>query len=52
MELVTTTEKFVREKGLYRGGHEWLEKELQVEVATETTARVKEELVCPSDGRA
>ncbi len=45
MELVTTTEKFVREKGLYRGSHQWLEKELQVEVATETTARVKEELV-------
>ena len=45
MELVTTTEKFVREKGLYRGSHEWLEKELQMEVATETTVRVKEELV-------
>jgi hypothetical protein len=45
MELVTTTEKFVREKGLSRGSPEWLEKELQGEVVTETTARVKEELV-------
>jgi hypothetical protein len=45
MELVTTTEKFVREKGLYRGSHEWLEQALQIEVATETTVRVKEELV-------
>jgi hypothetical protein len=44
MELVTTTEKFVREKGLSRGSPEWLEKELQGEVVTETTARVKEEL--------
>jgi hypothetical protein len=45
LELVTTTEKFVREQGLYRGSHERLEQELPVEVATETTARVKEELV-------
>jgi hypothetical protein len=45
MELVTTTEQFVREKGLYRGSHEGLEKELPVEVATKTTVRVKEELV-------
>jgi hypothetical protein len=36
MELVTTTEKFVREKGLSRGSPEWLEKELQGEVVTET----------------
>ena len=43
--LTVQVEKFVREKGLYRGSHEWLEKELPVEVATETTARVKEELV-------
>ncbi|MGH8603376.1 MAG: hypothetical protein ACREXR_11575, partial [Gammaproteobacteria bacterium] len=45
MELVTTTEKFVREQGLYRGSHEGLEQGLQIEVATQTTARVKEELV-------
>ena len=45
MELVRTTEKFVREKGLCRGSHEWLEKEFKVEGATETTARVKDELV-------
>ena len=37
MELVTTTEKFVREKGLYRGSHEWLEQALQIGVATATT---------------
>jgi hypothetical protein len=28
-----------------RGSHEWLEQALQIEVATETTVRVKEELV-------